>query len=349
MDLTQFEKRKKEHLEHALVSKHQASGLSGLDQIVLSHEALPEIDFSTIDLSSECLGYKTQVPFYISGMTAGHGSSFEINHVLAKACSQRGWAMGVGSQRRELEDSRGVDRWKELRAECPHLLLFSNLGISQLILTPMPKIQELVDKIQAQALVVHANALQECLQKEGTPDFKGGLRKLKEVCQNLSVPVVLKETGCGFSVSTLNRLQEIGLKALDVSGLGGTHWGRIEGTRVRDQDPLDVRVRASETFSNWGISTVQSVLHAKNILHGVEIWASGGVRSGLDAAKLLALGACHVGYAQPALQAALQGEEVLNRWMEIQEFELKVALFCTGCLNREELKTKEGIWTTIEI
>ena len=155
-------------------------------------------------------------------------------------------------------------------------------------------------------------------------------------------PVVIKETGCGFSAPTLMRLSEVGLTALDVSGLGGTHWGRVEGARAQ---PDGLQATAARTFANWGESTADSVISARENLRGVEIWASGGVRSGLDAAKLIALGAHRVGYAQPALAAATAGAEVLDRWMEQQEFELKVALFCTGSATPQALREKVKSWT----
>lgn len=341
MDTKKFEGRKREHIQHSLNLANQALGLTGLDQIHLNHEALPEIDFDEIQLKSNCLGQSLKTPFFIAGMTAGHEEAFSINRTLAIACHQRGWAMGVGSQRRDLETSDSLDHWKSLRKEVPKLMLFANIGLSQLIHADLDQIQKIVSKIQADALVIHINALQEALQPEGTPQFRGGLVALKRICKFLDKPVVLKETGCGFAKRTLLQLANVGISAIDVSGLGGTHWGRIEGARA----PSDsTHARASVTFANWGEPTAQCVLEAVNALPTTEIWASGGVRSGLDAAKLIALGASRVGYAQPALEAALGGLECLQNWMQLQEFELKIALFCTGSLNCDQLRRKEGIW-----
>ena len=161
---------------------------------------------------------------------------------------------------------------------------------------------------------------------------------LRSLCRDLGVPVVLKETGCGFSQATLYRVSRIGLSAIDVSGLGGTHWGRIEGARA---DVGSIQSIAATTFAQWGESTVNSVRAAVKVLpSSVEIWASGGVRSGLDAAKLLALGAHRVGFAKPALEAALQGLEALEFWMQTREFELKVAMFCSGAATCQELREK---------
>jgi isopentenyl-diphosphate delta-isomerase len=342
MDTEQFETRKREHIQHSLDPAHQACGLSGLDQIHLVHEALPDLNFSEIHLESSVLGRPIQTPFYVAGMTAGHADAFQLNRTIAQVCQERGWAMGVGSQRRELENAGGgsLDQWKALRDEAPDLVLFANLGISQLISAKVESVQKVIQSIQAQGLVVHLNSLQEAIQPEGTPEFKGSLEALKQLCAELKTPVILKETGCGFSKATLERVAGIGLAAVDVSGLGGTHWGRIEGARANRDS---VQAKAAQTFSRWGVSTVDSVRSAAFVFQKtpIEIWASGGVRSGLDAAKLIALGAHRVGYAKPVLEAALQGIDSLRFWMETQEFELKVALFCTGSQNFQSLRQKE--------
>ncbi|OFZ40340.1 MAG: type 2 isopentenyl-diphosphate Delta-isomerase, partial [Bdellovibrionales bacterium GWC1_52_8] len=344
MDIQQFEGRKQDHLRHALNPDHQATGLSGFSRIHLHHEAIPDLNFEDIDLATACFGARTKTPFYVAGMTAGHSNANAINRILALACDQRGWAMGVGSQRRDLE-AKQVDRWHRIRDEAPDLVLFANLGISQLDQTASSELMRLVTNLDAKALVVHTNPLQEVLQPEGTPQFSGSLEALRRVCRDFKsegIPVALKETGCGFSKTTLKRLAPLGLAAIDISGLGGTHWGRIEGTRAAKTAGKQHLAAAASTFANWGESTVDSLLAAKEVLtEKVEIWGSGGVRSGLDGAKLIALGARRVGYAQPALEAALAGSKPLLRWMELQEYELRVALFCTGCKTPSHLRKKE--------
>ena len=217
----------------------------------------------------------------------------------------------------------------------------SNLGLAQLIASPTDRVRSLLDATGSQALCVHLNSLQEMLQPEGTPAFRGGVEALIRAVEGLDVPVVVKETGCGISGRTASRLQEAGVAAIDVSGMGGTHWGRIEGARAEAQSIQD---RASQIYAGWGIPTAESVRQVVQKATRAEVWASGGVRSGLDAAKLIALGAHRVGYAQPALVAALEGEAALDRWMESQEFELRVALFCTGSRSPHELRTQEKVW-----
>lgn len=344
MDIEQFEERKRDHIRHALDPSHQAFGLTGLDRIHLVHDALPEINFDEIKLETACLGGLLPTPFFVAGMTAGHPDAKRINDALGRICEKRGWAMGIGSQRRQLDARAPGDCSSEIREKFPRLVLFANIGITQIISNDSKSmadsLRRLVNSTGAQALAVHVNSLQEALQPEGTPRFKGGFKALENLVFELGSPVILKETGCGFSAATLERLRGIGLAAVDVSGLGGTHWGRIEGTRAGANS---VQSAVAETFANWGETTVDSVIAARANRSAREIWASGGVRTGLDAAKLIALGADRVGFAQPALQAALAGEEALDHWMSVREYELKVALFCTGSANPQVLREMKGV------
>lgn len=338
----EFEQRKNDHIRLALAPSSQTEKLSGLDQIRLLHEAFPEINFSDIDISQEIFGTK-RAPFFLSSMTAGHANSPKLNRSFAKACAEKSWMMGVGSQRRELFDDNAGKEWEQIRQEFPELTLLSNIGLTQLIKTPLEKIQKLIDSLGAKALIVHTNPLQEALQPEGTPEFKGGLNALKNSLQFLSVPVIIKETGCGFSKQTLEKLNEMGVKFVDLSGLGGTHWGRIEGERSAPEHRLYL---ASKVFADWGISTVDSLLNAREVVPKFQVWASGGVRSGLDAAKFIAMGASMVGIAKPMLEAALESEEVLIRTMNQFELELKIAMFCCGTANLKQLQENQ-VWQKV--
>jgi len=336
----QFESRKRDHIRLSLSEKNQATGESGLDRILLVHEALPDLNFSQVQIAQNSLGQKCATPFLVSSMTAGHLRSTKLNALLAKACEQKGWRMGVGSQRRELNDTEAAKEWKQLRQQAPKVQLLGNLGLAQLIHTKTDMVERLVESLEATAMIIHLNALQECLQPEGTPDFKGGLKAIEKLCKTLSVPVIVKETGCGFSRATLKRLRSTGVRAVDVSGLGGTHWGRIEGDRNNEEN---IRFEAARSLASWGISTVDSVLDAVDVKPKYEIWASGGVRSGLDAAKFLAMGANTVGFAMPVLEAALTGESALLHKMSVFEYELKTVLFCTGSKSIAELQGKK-VW-----
>ena len=336
-DHTQFEKRKQDHIELALMPENQADESNPFDEVTLIHEALPDIDFDAISTQSHRFGKTIEKPFIISSMTAGHQQSIDINRNLIMACQEMHWAMGVGSQRRELTDPLAANEWQTLRRDYPDVDLLSNLGIAQLISTPMDAIQRLTDALQATALIIHCNPLQECIQPEGTPLFKGCWTALEKLVATLPLPIIIKETGCGFSASTLKRLNDIGVAAVDVSGLGGTHWGRIEGHRTVEHS---TRQRASVAFHHWGIDTVTSVLNAISIKPNYELWGSGGVRHGLDAAKLFALGVSTVGFAKPMLEAALLSAEAVVAAMSSIEYELKVAMFCTGSQVLNDLKEK---------
>lgn len=342
---SQFEKRKQDHIRIALDPRSQAEGQSDLDKVQLIHEALPNLNFKEVDTSTSFFSKKISSPIFISSMTAGHEKGLEINTRLAKLSAEKQILMGVGSQRRELADAEARREWQEVRKQAPGALLLGNLGIAQVIRTPVDQVQALVESLEAEALFVHLNPLQECLQPEGTTEFRGGAEAIENLVKKLSIPVIVKEVGCGFSEATLKRLYNLGVYAVDVSGLGGTHWGRVEGYR---SEKTELLFQVAQTFENWGLSTVESLLNATKIDEKNVVWASGGVRDGLQAAKLLALGADMVGIAQPWLKAALEdsqkeGSESMNDLYEKLQLELKIAMFCTGVANLKEFKTKR-VW-----
>lgn len=333
----QFEQRKQDHIKLALMPENQTAELSTFDSIHLVHDALPDVNFDEIEIQGIRFGHPVKKPFIISSMTAGHQRAKHINRNLIEACAQNNWAMGVGSQRRELMDPKAAFEWHDLRHDFPQTSLYSNLGIAQLITTPISEVQRLTDALRADALIIHCNPLQECIQPEGTTYYKGSWQALERLVKNLPLPIILKETGCGFSHETLVRLKDIGIAALDIGGLGGTHWGRIEGHRAT-HDPM--RQHAATTFRNWGVDTVTSVRQAAALKPSFEIWGSGGVVNGLNAAKLFALGACTVGYAKPMLEAALESAKQVSTLMQTIEYELKVAMFCTGSRTLNDLRKK---------
>ena len=326
--IEQFTKRKAQHIEVSLRPENEALGHAGFDKIKLRHNALPEINFNEVSIATTALNTQLTSPYLISSMTAGHRHGEKINFDLASACQESGWLMGVGSQRRQLFDQDAKNEWIKIKKVLPNVTLLGNIGISQLITSSVSDIQRVLEPIDAKGIFVHANPLQEVLQPEGTPNFKNGLQALENLCYKLDIPVILKETGCGFSQSTLKTLNNIGLYSVDISGYGGTHWGRIEGARAEKNS---LHKQAAKVFSGWGISTIDSMLNASSQKLDYNIWGSGGVRSGLDAAKLIALGAQIIGFAKPILQATLNGgiPSILN-YMQQVEYELKVAMFCCG-------------------
>lgn len=346
MDLSQFERRKVDHLALALDSAHQASSASELDRVVLTHDPLPDLNFEEVRLDVASLGKSGGRGLFVPGMTGGHPDAQAINERLAEMAESRGWAMGLGSQRRELIDAEAVLPSRALRRAFPRLELFGNLGIAQVIRLAPPQreaLDRVLDALEPQGMFVHLNALQEALQPEGTPQFAGwrdGLARLSEDLAKRRIPLLLKETGCGMTSAAFNKLEGLNIAAVDVSGLGGTHWGRIEGGRAQ---PGSLHHVAAQTFAQWGVPTWRSVREGVASTFRGEIWASGGVRSGLDVARLWSLGATRVGLAQPALKAALNGRDALHAWAEQIEFECRVALFCTGSRTPDQLVGKMNL------
>lgn len=330
-----FEKRKQDHIELALLFKNQTQHLSNFDKIELIHQALPELDFQDVQIQVRSLKKNYRSPFFVSSMTAGHKGADSINYTLAKVCNQMQWSLAVGSQRRELFDPTEAKSWQKIRSEFPDLSMMANIGISQAIQVSSAQIEALVQNLRAEAIYIHLNVLQELIQPEGTPQFKNALDCLKRLSKELSVPVLVKETGCGFSKEALRDLNSTGIAAVDISGLGGTHWGRIEGDRA-GQD--FIRSRAAQVYADWGISTIDSLLNSQKLSNKYEIWASGGIRNGLDAAKCLALGAKRIGIAQAILKACMQSEAAALEIMQAYEYELKMALLLTGSKNLEALQ-----------
>jgi len=341
-----FINRKTDHIRYSLSREAEAVESASLHNWSLIHDSLPDLDLNEIRLSTSWFGQARSTPFFIAGMTAGHPDAKVINDRLARAAAMRGWAMGLGSQRRELDSDFRDAPLMSIRKEHPELFLISNLGIAQLIEVHLERswnrLSELIERSGASALAIHLNPLQEAIQVEGTPSFRHGRSAVSALLEKIKLPVILKETGSGMSRGFLDRIAALNasaghsVAAVDVSGLGGTHWGRVEGLRAGEGT---LAHQLGETFSNWGVPTAESVLNAKAAFSGkpTEIWASGGIRSGLDAAKCIALGARAVGFARPALEAALQGDRPLQSWMERIETELRVALCCTDSATLADL------------
>lgn len=333
-----FEKRKQSHFSLSLNKNSQSSKSSDFDQIQLLHEALPEINLDQVSIEQSWQGQALKTPFFACSMTAGWSDSLSFNLKLAKACEKHSWIMGIGSQRGQLFDDSKTEECKKIRQACPQAIILANIGITQAIDLPLKNLMLLITSLQAQALTLHLNPLQEALQKEGTPQFKSGLQTIKKLVKNLPCPIIIKETGCGFSKNTLDMLTDIGVAAIDVSGRGGTHWGRIEGERYQK---TDFQFGIGELFSSWGISTVDSLMHSQSKPRDYELWASGGCKSGLDAAKAIAIGAQRVGFANILLKALQLGEETLDKLMSRLAYELKISLFCTGSASLKELQSSK--------
>ncbi len=320
--------RKAEHIELALEATMQAPG-AGFDRWVFEHQALPDLDLAEVDPSTEFLGRPLAAPLLISCMTGGTGEATRINRNLALAAEQARIAIGVGSQRKAIEDPTQEASFR-VRELCPSVPLLANLGAVQLNYGfGLAECRRAVEMIEADALVLHLNPLQEALQPEGQCDFRGLVDKIGEVASRLAVPVIVKEIGCGLSASAARALRAVGVTIFDTAGGGGTSWARIEARRSGD-------LELGESFANWGIPTAQSI-QALAALGGLTIIGSGGVRSGLDVAKAIALGAQLVGIAQPFLEAAKESAERAVDRARRTVRELTIAMFCAGAGSLAEL------------
>ncbi|GIW03986.1 MAG: isopentenyl-diphosphate delta-isomerase [Thermomicrobiales bacterium] len=328
-------RRKQDHLTINLEQDVSARELTtGFERLRFVHVALPELDYDAIDLRTEFLGKPLNVPILISSMTGGTEQGWIIIRRLAKAAQAIGCAMGVGSQRIAIEDPAAA-RWFELRDVAPSIPLYANLGAVQLNYGfGRDECQRAVDMIEADALILHLNPLQEALQPEGNRNFSSLLNKIERICAELPVPVIVKEVGNGISAGVARQLASAGVAAIDVSGAGGTSWSAVEHHRA----PNGVLRRLSESFIDWGIPTVQSIRLARQGAPRLPLIASGGLRTGIDAAKAIALGADLAGFAGPLLRAAAASEDAVLDAMRVLIEELRVTLFCTGCGTLADLR-----------
>lgn len=307
---------------------------TGFERLHFAHCALPELDLAEIDLRTSFLGHQVRVPLLISSMTGGMERGAEINRRLAAAAQATGCAMGVGSQRAAIEDPTLAASFT-VRDIAPDILLFANLGAVQLNYGfGVDECRRAVDMIGADALFLHLNPLQEALQPEGNRDFSGLLPRIAAVCAALEVPVVVKEVGCGISATVARQLADAGVAAIDASGAGGTSWSAVEHHRAGN----DLTRRVSETFIDWGIPTATSVRLARQGAPNVPLIASGGLRTGLDAAKAIALGADLAGFAGPLLRAAASSADDALTLLELLTEELRIAMFCAGAGNLAALR-----------
>jgi isopentenyl-diphosphate delta-isomerase len=324
--------RKADHVRLALASP-EPGGSPGFADVALVHDALPELDRAAVDPSTTFLGRRLELPLLIASMTGGHDDAVRINGGLAALAQRHGLAMGVGSQRAALVDRDLRASYTVARARAPSAMLLANVGAPQLVTQgerpalTTAEVLDLVEMIEADALVVHLNPLQELIQPGGDRDARGWLEAIERLAADLAVPVIAKETGGGIAEATARRIAATGAAAIDVGGRGGTSFAAIEAERARELG--DERAAAlGDALAEWGIPTPASIVLAGRA--GLPVVATGGIRSGIDAAKAIALGATLVGVARPLLQAVLEGDDAADRWVERFADELGAALFLTG-------------------
>jgi isopentenyl-diphosphate delta-isomerase len=343
--VNQISSRKLEHLELALEGNVESTNGLDWNEVRLVHNSLPEIDLGEVDLSTDFLGHRLSVPIWITGMTGGHQRAALINARLAAAAERHGLAMGLGSQRAGLADAGLMATYRAARDAAPHAVLVANIGAPQLVsqggAAPlgMEDIVTIVESIQAQALAIHLNFLQEVVQPEGDRNARGVLDAIRWVVQSIAVPVLVKETGAGIAREQVKKLQSVGVAAIDVGGAGGTSMVKIEG--ARGDQMVNGGLSVAEAFGAWGIPTTASILEARDC--GLPIVATGGVRTGVDAARAIALGASAVGVGLPFLVAADAGEGELNTAIERFTAELRSALFLTGSRTPGHLQRRGAV------
>lgn len=333
-EVTPTSERKADHIRVNLEEDVQSGLTTGLEKVHFVHNALPELDLRQIDTSLTFLGRSLRAPILISSMTGGTERAARINQSLAEAAQAQGVAMGLGSQRAAIEDP-SLEPTFRVRSAAPDILLFANLGAVQLNYGyGLEQCQRAVDMIEADALVLHLNALQEALQPEGDVDFSDLLRKIEAVCRGLEVPVIAKEVGWGISAQAARRLIEAGVRAIDVAGAGGTSWSQVEMHRAESEQQAALAAR----FIDWGLPTAECVQSVRGELPEVPLIASGGLRNGIDIAKCIALGADLGGMASPFLKAAAISTEAVLDVLQLTAHEIRVTMFASGSRDLDALR-----------
>lgn len=337
---TDINVRKTEHIRLCLTDEVEGvNKTTGLEGISFIHNALPEINFHEINIETSFLSKRIKAPFLVSSMTGGSELASKININLAKASEEKGWAIGLGSTRALLESTAHEESFL-IREYAKSVPLIANLGAVQFNYGyGVEECQEIVDRTEADSLVLHLNSLQEVIQDGGDVNFENLLPKIEEVCKKLSVPVGVKEVGFGIDGTVAKKLYDVGISYIDVAGAGGTSWSQVE--KLRTKDPL--RKKAAEAFNNWGIPTKECIVSVRSKLPEVPIVASGGMKTGVDAAKAITIGANVVGFARTLLKAATESVESVIEVMDQIEFELKMTMFGIGVKNIEELRNTNRV------
>jgi isopentenyl-diphosphate delta-isomerase len=331
---TEIKDRKLDHIKINLEKDVRSSLTTGLENVHFIHEALPELDLERVDSSLSLFGKKLAAPILISSMTGGSDEAETINFRLAEAAQTVGVAMGVGSQRVAIEHPEQAATF-QVRRVAPDILLFANLGAVQLNYGyGIDQFRQAVDMIQADALILHLNPLQEAVQKGGDTNFAGLAKKIEDVCKKIEVPVIAKEVGWGISERTAKLLENCGVSAIDVAGAGGTSWSQVEMHRAPDEFTREL----AATFVGWGIPTADSILNVKKAVPDMIIFASGGIKDGLDIAKSIALGATLGGMAGQFLKAAALSTEKAVEMMELTKKQIEVTMFAAGVGTLDGLK-----------
>ncbi len=333
-----IEERKADHIEICLEENVQArKTTTGFEDFSLIHKALPEIERKKIDLSTTVFGYKFSAPIFVGAMTGGTAKALKINAAIAEAVEELNLGMGVGSQRAAIDNPKLERSFRVVREKAPTAFILANIGGPQLVgKYGVKEAGKAVEMVEANALAIHLNALQEAVQPEGETNFSGILDKICEVAQALEVPVIVKETGAGIAAEEAKMLEEAGVAGIDVAGVGGTSWAAVEYYRAkRRQDEFHQKL--GEAFLDWGIPTAVSLVETVQSV-SIPVIASGGIRHGIDVTKALALGAALASVAYPILQPATKGSEEVKRTLQSLIGETRNAMFLVGADSVQKLQ-----------
>ena len=344
-DIEVIKQRKKEGIVIPLTRNVQAKESSTyLEYVKLIHNALPEIDYEVVEIAQNFLNHSFKAPIIIDSMTGGTPEATKINSRLSLVAEKFGLGMGLGSQRAGLLSTELAETYSIARSNAPSAFLVANIGGAQLSKgLKVQEIKNMIEMIEANALVVHLNPLQELIQPEAEPKYKGVLSKIKEICANFDLPIIVKEVGAGISMEVAKKLESAGVSAINVAGSGGTSWAGVEKLRAETAHDSN-KINLGELFWDWGIPTAVSLIEVRNSVK-IPVIASGGIRNGLEIAKCIALGANMCGMAFPFLRHASKSFESLCEFANKTLIELKSTMFLVGSKNIAELAKSRFIFT----
>lgn len=330
--------RKQDHIEICTKEKVQAKVKTGFDDVNLVHNAIPELDFDEINTETMFFGKKINYPLMFAAITGGHVTTGKINRNIAAVSAKLNIPVGIGSQRAAIEDEALKNTYKTVRDIAPDVFLVGNVGISQIIEDGVNVVETSIEMIDADAVAIHCNVLQELIQPEGDRKFKGALDSLTKIVELVDIPIIVKEVGSGISEEVAKKLKDIGVSGVDVGGLGGTSWAAVEYYRAK-QARNTLCTKLGKSFWNWGIPTAVSLVESKNaIANDMTLISTGGIKSGKDIAKSIALGADIAATAGYILKSAQKDEQALLDSLNVMISELKYSMLLTGSKTIDELK-----------
>jgi isopentenyl-diphosphate Delta-isomerase len=337
--------RKADHIEVCLKENVQATkATTGFEDVHLIHKALPELDREKVDLQTTVFDYKFSAPLFVGAMTGGTAQAKKINAAIAEAVEELHLGMGVGSQRITVDNPKVADSFSVVREKAPTAFILANIGGPQLVTKyGVKEAQKAVEMVNANALAIHLNALQEAVQPEGDTNYSNLLQKICRLAQELDVPVIVKETGAGISAEDAEMLATSGVAGIDVAGVGGTSWAAVEYYRAKARND-DASQKLGETFWDWGIPTVASLVEVLKSVR-LSVIASGGIRTGIDVVKALALGASLASATYPFLGPATKSSEDVKKALIYLVGEVKNAMFLVGANSVQKLQNVPVVLT----